>query len=119
MNVPARWWLLAIGSHLGLLALVVAWHAWLAPPERMPVALVLLVFGIPLLLPLRGLLHGRVRTHGWSLFISLFYFVHGVLEAWAGTDVVRILGSAEIALALGWFAGSMFYIRTRASESRE
>ena len=114
MNVPARWWLLAIGCHLALLALVVSWHAWLAPPQRLPVAMVLLIAGVPLLLPLRGLLHGRPRAHGWSLFISLFYFTHGVLEAWAGTGITRDLGAAEIALALGWFAGSMFYIRASA-----
>ncbi len=83
---------------IALLALQPVWHAWLAPPERMPLALVLAITVLPLLLPLTALRNVR-RALLWVGVLSLFYFCHGVAEAWSA-PAERWLGLVEIALTL-------------------
>lgn len=101
---------LALGAHLALLALVLAWYAWLAPPARAPVSLVLALVAVPLLLPLRGLLHGRAYTHAWTSFLALPYFALGVDAVAAGVRPAW-LGWAVIAASLALFAAAVGYAR--------
>ena len=110
--------LAALIGYFGLFALVVAWNAWLSPPTHLPIALVLLVWGTPLLFPLRGLLHGRPYTHAWTSYLALAYFTHGVVQAWA-VPAERLLGLAEIGLSLLLFTGAIFYARLRGRELRQ
>ena len=105
---------LALTGYFGLLGLMTAWLAWIAPSARFPVSLVLVIAVFPLLLPLRGLLHGRPRAHAWAAFLSLPYFVHGVGEAYAGTGE-RWLALLEVALSLGLFFGASLYVRWSAT----
>lgn len=89
---------------LGLLAwavlalLQLAWHGWLSPPTHLPVGLVLLVTVLPLLLPLLAIRDVR-RALLWVGTLSLFYFCHGVSEAWSAPDN-RSLAIAEIVMTL-------------------
>ena len=89
---------------LGLLAwalLVVlqfVWHAWLKPPQDMPLALLLAITVIPLLLPLLAIRDAR-RALLWVGILSLFYFCHGVSEAWSSAGE-RWLAMAEIVLTV-------------------
>ena len=87
-----------LAAWAGLLILQLIWHAWLVPPERMPLALVLAITVLPLLLPLTALRNVR-RALLWVGVLSLFYFCHGVAEAWS-SSTERWLGVAEIALTL-------------------
>jgi uncharacterized membrane protein len=64
----------------------------------------------PLLLPLRGLLHGRRYTVSWSCFLALLYFIHGVLEAWS-TAATRSLGQLEVLFTSMWFMGAIAYVQ--------
>jgi uncharacterized membrane protein len=81
-----------------LIALQLLWHGWLARPERLPVWLVLAITVIPLLLPLAALRDLR-RALLWVGILSLFYFCHGVAEAWS-LPTVKWLALAEIGLSL-------------------
>lgn len=65
-----------------LALLQIVWHAWLLPPARMPLAAVLVIALPPLAVPL---LYWRAPARALLLagMISLFYFCHGVAEAWA------------------------------------
>jgi len=101
---------LALFGYLGTLALLTAWYSWLAPPQHLPVALVLLVLVTPLLFPLRGMLHGRRYTFSWSCFLALLYFTHGVMEAYS-SDIARPLGLLEVLLTSCWFLAAMTYVR--------
>lgn len=83
----------------GALALLqVVWHAWLLPPTRMPVAVALLIALLPLALPL---LYWRTPARALLLagMISLFYFCHGVAEAYAAPGE-RVFAGIEIVLAV-------------------
>ena len=105
---------LTLGGYLGTLALLTAWYSWLAPPRQLPVALVLLLLVTPLLFPLRGLLHGRTYTFSWSCFLALFYFTHGVIEAYSAVDS-RWLGLLEILFTSVWFIAALAYVRAGRS----
>jgi uncharacterized membrane protein len=91
-------------QRLGLLAwgalalLQLAWHAWLSPPQQVPVWLVLAITVVPLLLPLLAIRDSR-RALLWVGILSLFYFCHGIAEAWSSPGE-RWLALVEIALAL-------------------
>ncbi|MEW9571323.1 DUF2069 domain-containing protein [Rhodanobacter sp. Si-c] len=87
-----------LAAWAALAVLQVLWHGWLLPPRSVPVALVLAVAVIPLLLPLAALRQPR-RALLWVGILALFYFCHGVAEAWSA-PVERTLAVAEIALTL-------------------
>ncbi|HEU4669589.1 MAG TPA: DUF2069 domain-containing protein [Dyella sp.] len=81
-----------------LTLLQLAWHGWLAPPTHLSTALVLAVTVVPLLLPLTALGNLR-RALLWVGILSLFYFCHGISEAWSSSDT-RALALLEIALTV-------------------
>jgi len=89
---------------LGLLAwallalLQPAWHAWLFPSTVLPPWLAPTVALLPLLLPLLALRRVH-RALLWVGILALFYFMHGVAEAWSN-PAERWLAVAEIALTL-------------------
>lgn len=101
---------LAVASYLGLMGLLLLWLIWLAPlPASIRSPALLILLG-PLLLPLRGILHGRRYTMAWSSMLILLYFLHGV-TAVAGGGRAAWLGGLEIVLALVYFAFAIHYVR--------
>lgn len=108
--------ILALVGHLGLILLFVNWLTWIAPPERIPRGFVLLLAVVPLLLPLRGLLHGRRYTHQWTSFLSMLYFAIGV-DLWfnPGEGAV-LLGALAVVLSLMQFVGCVMYARYTPSD---
>jgi uncharacterized membrane protein len=89
---------IGLAAWASLVALQFAWHAWLAPPQSMPMMLVLAITVIPLLLPLFALRDVR-RALLWVGILSLFYFCHGVSEAWSSAGE-RWLAILEIGLTV-------------------
>lgn len=95
---------LAANYRVGLVAwaaltvLQLVWHGWLFPAQTMPPMLVLAITVIPLLLPLLAIGDVR-RALLWVGTLSLFYFCHGVSEAWSAPGE-RWLGWLEILLTL-------------------
>jgi uncharacterized membrane protein len=91
-------------QRLGLIAwaaltvLQPVWHAWLFPAQIVPAWLVVAIATVPLLLPLLAIRNVR-RALLWVGILSLFYFCHGVSEAWSAADQ-RWLAIVEIALTV-------------------
>lgn len=81
-----------------LALLQVVWHAWLLPPARMPIAVALAMALVPLAVPL---VHWRKPARALLLAgtICLFYFCHGVAEAYAA-PAERVFACIEILLAV-------------------
>jgi uncharacterized membrane protein len=104
-----RW--LTLGGYFGLFFLILAWTAVIDPPERLPRALVLMVLLLPLLAPLRGLLHGRSRTHAWTSLLALPYVAIGITLAAAPAE--RVYGLTMLALALVLFSGCLLFVRAQ------
>ena len=103
---------LTLFGYFGTLMLLTAWYGWLVPSTYLPTALILIIALVPLLFPLRGLLHGRKYTFAWSCFLALLYFIHGVMEAYS-SEVARHLGLVEVLCTSVWFVAAMAYVRKK------
>lgn len=108
---------LLAGCFIGLALWLCLWLAWLAPPPKGWIAPSLLVVVGPLMIPLRGILHGRRYTVAWSTLLLALYVIHG-LVAFAAAPPVRWLGLLELVLVGGYFFGAVKYLRlTRQTDS--
>jgi uncharacterized membrane protein len=105
---------LLLTGYFGIMLLLPAWYGWLSPPQLITPKAALLLLGVPLFLPLRGLLHARRYTVAWSLFLSLLYLTHGCMESYSNAEA-RWLALAEVGLALCWIAGGIVYLRSSRS----
>lgn len=100
----------------GALALLqIVWHAWLLPPARMPVAVALAIALLPLAIPL---LYWRTPARALLLagMVCLFYFCHGVAEAYAAPRE-RVLAWIELLLAVAVILACARMPRRRAKLS--
>lgn len=111
------WYILALAGYFGLFGWLLLWFTVLAPPARTPVAIALLFVGL-LLLPLRGLLHGRAYTHAWTSLLTILYFIHGVVVAWS-VAAERMWAGVEIGFSLTLFTGTVLYARCRGRADRQ
>lgn len=99
----------AAASLLALTFLCLFWELAWAP--LMPGGSWLVLKTLPLLLPLRGILHGRVYTYQWASMLILAYFTEGVVRAYSENGMARALAAVEIALALAFFASAICFVR--------
>lgn len=102
-------WFVAVVALLALIALCLAWELALAPLR--PGGSWLVLKALPLLAPLRGMLHGRRYTYQWVMFLALAYAAEGCVRAWSEAYPVRPLALAELALAFLLFACSGALVR--------
>jgi uncharacterized membrane protein len=99
MSAPiATTYRVGLGAWTALAALQLIWHGWLFPVQSMPVPVALAISFIPLLLPLLAIRNVQ-RALLWVGILSLFYFCHGVSEAWSAPGE-RVLAWIEILLTL-------------------
>lgn len=111
MIIKARYfYFMALTGFFGLFILLMSWHTVLAPSIRFPVALVLLFTVTPLLLPMRGLLRGNPKSCAWAAYVSLIYFIHGSVEAYANPPE-RLYATLEIIFSLTLFLGASYYVQ--------
>ena len=102
---------LTLVGFFGLVALFLNWFVWIAPPATMPRAFPIIALVVPLLFPMRGLLHGRRYTHQWTSFLTMVYFALGV-DAWFNAAPAREwLGAAQVLFSLALFVGTVLYAR--------
>jgi uncharacterized membrane protein len=104
---------------IALIFLCLLWEALLAPIR--PGGSLLMMKALPLLLPLFGLLRGKVYTYQWTPFLALAYFCEGIVRAWSEHGVSRALALTEAMLSVTLIAGVAAYAglmraRIRGSE---
>ncbi len=103
---------LALVGYFSLLALWLLWNTVLAPSQRLPIALALMMSVLPLMLPLRGLLYRQAGAYLLAAVLSLGYFMHGVTEATANA-AERVPAVLEVAFSLALFFGASLSLRYR------
>lgn len=104
----------ACGSLVALTILCLGWELWLAPLR--PGGSWLVLKTLPLLAPLRGVLHGRVYTYRWAMLLILPYFAEGVVRAWSERGAPAHLAFAEAALAFAFFCAAIAYVRSHGKQ---
>ena len=109
----ARW--LALLSYLGLLAWVTLWQFVLVEERVYGTLFIAIVYILPLLLPLRGIIAGKPYTHAWANFIALYYLMHGFTVLYA-EPAERWFAVIELLLVVGMFTGCSVYARLRGRE---
>lgn len=96
---------LVSSSYLALIALQLVWHWLLPPPGGAGSWMLALVATLPLLMPLKGVLSGSLRSMTWAGYLVMLYLVIGVMEAWANPPQ-RIPALAQVLLVVV-FVGSV------------
>ncbi|WP_174484024.1 DUF2069 domain-containing protein [methanotrophic endosymbiont of Bathymodiolus puteoserpentis (Logatchev)] len=107
---------IALCAYLSLFSLLMLWNTVLSPPEKLPVALLLIITVTPLLLVFRGFLKGNLKSCSWMAYISMPYFIHGSIEAYARTE--RLLPSLEVVFSLLLFLGASLYVRQSGKDAK-
>lgn len=107
--------LLAAATLIALIACCLAWELWLAPLR--PGGSALALKALPLLLPLRGILHGRRYTHQWASMLILVYLVEGLVRATSDAGPSRWVAAVEVTLSLAFFLAAIFYARLAATSA--
>jgi uncharacterized membrane protein len=110
-----------LGIYLSLLLMILLWEGWLAPAPNAPPGAWIILKCVPLLFPLRGLLHGRKRTYLLTALLLMLYFIDGVVLTYlhwnTGFTLNRPLpyAIAEWVMSTTCFAFALLYIRKTGS----
>ena len=114
---PDFYYLITVVSYFGLLALLSSWIIYFDPPKNSTTSLALIFVLTPLLIALRGILNGKRYTYAWSSMLILFYFMHGVVEAWANElQIIKTLALIEVFLSVVFFIGAILFVRHKSRE---
>jgi len=104
---------LALFSFLGLMASLICWITLAEHSENFPTAALLILALVPLLFPLRGMLHSKPYTYAWNSFLMLFYFSHGIGEVYSA-EGFSLFPSLEVLFSSMTFIASIIFIRLNA-----
>lgn len=96
-------------GYFGLIFFIPIWHIFIDQLAAEFMSITLLMQIGPLMFALKGILHGKVYTHAWAMYLALFYFVIGIW--YAGDESTRSFGIIFSLLSLFFFMGSMLYTR--------
>jgi uncharacterized membrane protein len=105
----------ALFGYFSLLAFMPLWLLVLNPSEGLSPLLTIVMFIVPLLLPLRGLLKGEPYTFAWSNFIVLIYFLHSLTTLWVSPED-RVWASLELLFATIMFLAGTYYAKYKGQE---
>jgi uncharacterized membrane protein len=107
---------LSLSSYFLLLFWVTYWHFYLSTAEQeYSVTFIVLLYIVPLLLPMPGLLKGKPYTHAWANFIALYYLIHACTVIYA-IPAERLYGMIELGLVCALFIGCSMFARYRGRE---
>lgn len=107
----------AAAALIALIMLGLAWELWLAPLRPGGSWLVLKV--LPLMLTLRGILHGRLYTYRWASLLIWLYVMEGAVRVWSDPPPGKLLAIIELGLALAFFVSSAIFIRQAQKPHRD
>jgi uncharacterized membrane protein len=98
---------ITVTAVVAMVLLTTAWELWLAPINPGGSWVVLKAF--VLLLPLRGLLHGRRYTFQWYTMFVLIFFMEGVMRAWSDKGLSQTLAMVQVVLTVISFISATLY----------
>ena len=106
---------MALFGYFSLLIFMPLWLLVLSPSASLSTSTTLILFTLPLLFPLKGLLQGNPYTYAWSNFIVLIYFLHGLTTLWVlPSDMLWAI--LELIFASTMFLGCSYYAKYKGQE---
>lgn len=106
---------IALFGYFSLLFFMPLWLLVLSPSESLSTSTTLILFILPLLFPLKGLLQGNPFTYAWANFIVLIYFLHSLTTLWVlPSDMIWAI--LELIFASTMFLGCTYYAKYRGQE---
>ncbi|MBU2871286.1 DUF2069 domain-containing protein [Colwellia sp. E2M01] len=106
---------IALAGYFSLLLFMPLWLIVLSPSDSLSMPTTLIMFTLPLLFPLKGLLQGNPFTYAWSNFIVLIYFLHSLTTLWVLPEDA-IWATLELIFASAMFFGATYYAKFRGQE---
>lgn len=107
-------------KHIGLtgyigLVLYYPWYLLFAENSLQINYIPLMIFWLPMLTAIKGLLQGNPYTYAWSNFVLMWCFLHGLTALWTFTgNIVFVV--VEITLLTMAFIGNTYFARYRGRE---
>lgn len=108
---------LATFSFFGLMVTLICWITLGEHSDNFPTAAWLVLALLPLLFPMRGILHGKPYTHAWTSFLMLGYFSHGIGELYSAPSF-HLYAALEILFSCMTFTASIIFIKLNAKLSK-
>jgi uncharacterized membrane protein len=105
----------ALIANLSLILWVGLWQSTISPHPHLNNYVIAVMWIIPMLLPLKGILEGKPYTHAWANFILMFYFLHALTILWVD-DGERWLALVELVITSCTFIANILFARVRAKE---
>jgi len=115
LNQTKHYRYLALFCHVSLLSWITVWQFLLRPEQVYSPLFIVLIYIVPLVLPLPGVIKGKPYTHAWANFIVLFYVIHGLTIIYAEPHE-WLYACIELLLATGMFIGCSVFARKRGKE---
>jgi uncharacterized membrane protein len=107
---------LTLIGYFGLILLIPIWNLWWFPSERQSFNITLTVLWlIPLVFPMIGLIKKNPYTFSWSGFIAALYLCHALTCLITNKDET-FPTLLELLLASLFFFGSMYFSRWRTQQ---
>ena len=106
---------IALLGYFSLLIFMPLWLLFLSPNDSLSTSTTLIMFTLPLLFPLKGLLQGNPFTYAWANFIVLIYFLHSLTTLWV-VPSDRLWAILELIFASMMFLGCSYYAKYKGQE---
>ena len=113
---PKNIHLFSIISYFGLIIVLTINTIWLTPPDKFPIALILLFYIGPLFLAMKGLLAGLKRTHLWLSYLTLIYLMHAIMKfTYEGQIIAATL---QLIFSTSLFACCLWYVKIYVKKTK-
>lgn len=106
------WQWITVASVLLMVLLTMLWELWLSP--LYPGGSWLAAKALIMLLPLRGLLHGKRYTFQWYTMFVLLWLLEGIMRAYAEQGVGRYLALIQVVLVVLSYTTANLYAKYSA-----
>lgn len=106
---------IALFGYFSLLIFMPIWLIFITDDRALSIPLTLVMFTLPLLFPLKGLVQGNPYTYAWSNFIVMIYFLHSLTTLWVSSNE-KHWALLEFILAATMFIAGSYYAKYRGQE---
>lgn len=106
---------ITLTGYFSLLFYMSYWLIFASNDSALSAPLTFVMFILPLLFPLKGLVQGNPYTYAWSNFIVMIYFLHSLTTLWVSADE-KLLALGEFILASIMFVAGSYYAKYRGQE---